>query len=276
MSDSSFLHSFPPVRTTAPSHRGRLTDVAYDRLKADIDGGVFKPGSVIKEADLVMRFNMSRTPVREAVQRLLTEGYIQQLHRGFVVVELSTQELANIYSVRGVLEGSAARHAANSSSRVDIALLKDIHDKEIHAATSGVAGEINGQLSDEFHQALARASHNEFLQSVLELARRRAEPYRKGLLSAPGMQEHILADHQAIIDAIESGDGVQAEIAARLHTRRIWRAIVSGEIGEDEDYKAALQEEVVIEEAVGKITAPPNVRARQLETIRRRQSETGD
>jgi DNA-binding GntR family transcriptional regulator len=207
-----------------PPHRGRLTDMAYQRLKEDIDAGVFKPGSVVKEADLVMRFNMSRTPVREAVQRLLTEGYIQQLHRGFVVVELSDTELANIYRVRGVLEGMAARQAAGSRSRVDLALLQDIHEKQVNARGSENERDEIANLSDDFHDALARASHNEFLISVLELARRRAEPYRRRLLS-PGMNEKVLADHERIIDAIASGDRAKAELAARLHTRRTLRAL---------------------------------------------------
>jgi DNA-binding GntR family transcriptional regulator len=207
-----------------PPHRGRLTDMAYQRLKEDIDAGVFKPGSVVKEADLVMRFNMSRTPVREAVQRLLTEGYIQQLHRGFVVVELSDTELMNIYRVRGVLEGMAARQAAGSRSRVDLALLQDIHEKQLDELNGDNDRDRIAALSDEFHDALARASHNEFLISVLELARRRAEPYRRRLLS-PGMNTKVSNDHERIIDAIASGDRSQAELAARLHTRRTLRVL---------------------------------------------------
>jgi DNA-binding GntR family transcriptional regulator len=221
----SELHSFPPVRPNPPQHRGRLTDLAYQRLKEDIDAGVFKPGSIVKEADLVMRFNMSRTPVREAVQRLLTEGYIQQLHRGFVVVELSDVELANIYRVRGVLEGMAARQAATSRSRVDLAMLQDIHEKEVAAVARDAPRDDIGALSDSFHNSLARASHNEFLISVLELARRRAEPYRRRLLGRPGMNQRVMDDHQMIIEAIESGDRAKAEFAARLHTRRTLRAL---------------------------------------------------
>lgn len=223
----SEIPSFPPVRPPV-QHRGRLTDLAYQRLKEDIDSGVFPPGAVVKEADLVMRFNMSRTPVREAVQRLLTEGYIQQLHRGFVVVELSDHELANIYRVRGVLEGMAARQAAGSRSRVDLALLQDIHDREIDAMKRGGAQDEMGALSDAFHNALANASHNDFLQSVLELARRRAEPYRRRLLATPGMSTRVLEDHQKIIEAIEAGDRVAAEFSARLHTRRTLRALRGG------------------------------------------------
>jgi DNA-binding GntR family transcriptional regulator len=199
--------------------------MAYARLKEDIDAGVFKPGSVVKEADLVMRFNMSRTPVREAVQRLLTEGYIQQLHRGFVVVELSDNELANIYRVRGVLEGMAARQAAGSRSRVDLAMLQDIHEKEVLANQAGVDRSQAGNIADEFHNALASASHNEFLISVLELARRRAEPYRRRILGAPGMNEQVIEDHAQIIEAIASGDRAKAELAARLHTRRTLRVL---------------------------------------------------
>lgn len=236
----SEIPSFPPVRPAPPPHRGRLTDLAYQRLKEDIDAGVFKPGSVVKEADLVMRFNMSRTPVREAVQRLLTEGYIQQLHRGFVVVELSDTELANIYRVRGVLEGMAARQAAASRSRVDLALLQDIHDQELAAQERGGARDEMASLSDAFHNALARASHNEFLISVLELARRRAEPYRRRLLGAPGMNERVVEDHGKIIDAIAAGDRAGAELAARLHTRRTLRALRDGsELTEQDDAEEA-------------------------------------
>jgi len=242
------------VRPGPPPHRGRLTDLAYQRLKEGIDTGAFKPGMVIKEADLVMRFNMSRTPVREAVQRLLTEGYIQQLHRGFVVVELSDHELANIYRVRGVLEGMAARQAATSSSRVDLAMLKDIHDKELAAAGSAVPQLDLGALSDAFHEALARASHNEFLISVLELARRRAEPYRRRLLSTPGQNDRVLNDHTEIIEAIESGDPVKAEISARLHTRRTLRALRGGDLSESD-----VASEFEVEEAVETVKAPPHV-----------------
>ncbi len=230
----SNLPSFPPVRPNPPPHRGRLTDLAYQRLKEDIDAGVFKPGAVVKEADLVMRFNMSRTPVREAVQRLLTEGYIQQLHRGFVVVELSDTELANIYRVRGVLEGMAARQAAGSRSRVDLALLQDIHEKQLDVLNSGADHDQIGGLSDDFHDALARASHNEFLISVLELARRRAEPYRRRLLS-PAMHDKVLEDHQRIIEGIQSGDRAKAELAARLHTRRTLRALRGAEEISEQD-----------------------------------------
>ncbi len=254
MMDTDYLHSFPPVRPTPPPNRGRLTDLAYQRLKEDIDAGVFQPGTVVKEADLVMRFNMSRTPVREAVQRLLTEGYIQQLHRGFVVVELSDNELANIYRVRGVLEGMAARQAATSSSRVDLALLKDIHDKEMDAARNAIPQESLGALSDAFHEALARASHNEFLISVLELARRRAEPYRRRLLQAPGMNDRVLSDHSEIIEAIESGDPAKAEVAARLHTRRTLKALRGVQLSE---YDSAELED--IERAVETVKAPPHI-----------------
>jgi DNA-binding GntR family transcriptional regulator len=236
----SELPSFPPVRPQPPQHRGRLTDLAYQRLKEDIDAGVFRPGTVVKEADLVMRFNMSRTPVREAVQRLLTEGYIQQLHRGFVVVELSDTELMNIYRVRGVLEGMAARQAAASRSRVDLALLQDLHEQELETVKRGGPRDEIGNSTDAFHIALARASHNEFLISVLELARRRAEPYRRRLLGTPGMNERVMDDHQRIIEAIESGDRAGAELAARLHTRRTLRALRGGgELTEQDDIEEA-------------------------------------
>ncbi|MGE3985084.1 MAG: GntR family transcriptional regulator, partial [Dehalococcoidia bacterium] len=79
---------------TRSGPRGRLADGAYSSLRQEIESGALSPGSVLYELDLVERLSMSRTPIREALHRLCTEGYLSQQYRGYLVVELTDKDLA--------------------------------------------------------------------------------------------------------------------------------------------------------------------------------------
>src|SRR5262249_17423738 len=89
----------------------KLTDVAYERLRKLIQQGEFLPGSLIRETELTSRFEMSRTPIREALQRLQAEGLLVPGQRGYIVVDLSREDVRDVYQVRAMLEGTAARWA---------------------------------------------------------------------------------------------------------------------------------------------------------------------
>ena len=169
----------PPSRRSlrAAGPRGRLADTAYSSLRQEIENGELPPGSVLYELELVDRLTMSRTPVREALHRLCTEGYIAQQYRGYLVVELTDRDLANVYRVRGMLEGMAARQAADARSRVDIAILQDFIDKA-EAAIQEAARGTSADFAEQFHDALAKASGNAYLHATLLDTRRYVEPYR--------------------------------------------------------------------------------------------------
>jgi DNA-binding GntR family transcriptional regulator len=189
------------------------------------------PGAVLFELDLVARLNMSRTPVREALHRLCTEGYLSQQYRGYMVVELTNRDLANVYRVRGVLEGMAARQAAGARSRVDIAILQDFIDLAQKAIAEGRTAD-SADIAEQFHDALAKASGNSYLYATLMGTRRYVEPYRKRISPVHGLAQRALEEHKEILATIERGDGDAAEFAAREHTRRTLWAIVHG--GEEE------------------------------------------
>jgi DNA-binding GntR family transcriptional regulator len=214
---------------TRSGPRGRLADGAYTQLRQDIESGKLAPGSMLYELDLVGRLNMSRTPVREALHRLCNEGYISQQYRGYLVVELNNKDLANVYRVRGMLEGMAARQAAEARSRVDIAILHDLIDRAesaIHDRRSGDPAEI----MEEFHIALAKASGNSYLYATLMDTRRYFEPYRRRIAPVHGLAERALQEHRDIVATIEAGDGDAAEFAAREHTRHtLWAIVHDGE-----------------------------------------------
>jgi DNA-binding GntR family transcriptional regulator len=207
--------------------RGRLADTAYSSLRGEIESGALAPGAVLYELDLVERLSMSRTPVREALHRLCTEGYLAQQYRGYMVVELTNRDLANVYRVRGVLEGMAARQAAAARSRVDIAILQDFIDRAEMAIAEGRTAD-SAEIAEQFHDALAKASGNNYLYATLMGTRRYVEPYRKQISPVHGLAERALAEHKEILATIERGDGDAAEFAAREHTRRTLWAIVHG------------------------------------------------
>ena len=205
--------------------RGRLADSAYTTIRQQIEDGTLPLGSVLYELELVDRLAMSRTPVREALHRLATEGYIQQQYRGYMVVELTNKDLSNVYAVRGMLEGMAARQASKVRSRVDIAILQDFIDKAEQAIREG-REEDSAAYAEEFHDALAKASGNAYLYATLMDTRRYVEPYRKRIAPIHGLAQRALQEHKEILATIERGDGDAAEFAAREHTRQTLRAIV--------------------------------------------------
>ncbi len=212
---------------TRSGPRGRLADGAYSSLRQEIESGTLPPGSVLYELDLVERLSMSRTPVREALHRLCTEGYLSQQYRGYLVVELTDKDLANVYRVRGMLEGMAARQAAAARSRVDIAILQEFIDQAEKAVLEGRTRE-SAAIAEQFHDALAKASGNGYLYATLMDTRRYVEPYRNRIEPVHGLAQRALEEHKEILATIERGDGDAAEFAAREHTRRTLWAIVHG------------------------------------------------
>jgi DNA-binding GntR family transcriptional regulator len=213
--------------------RGRLAEGVYGQLREDIEESALAPGTTFSEKELVSRFQISRTPIREALQRLLNEGYLRQVHRGYQVVELTSQEIINAYAVRGMLEGMAARQVASARRRVDIARLQDAHDRELEALSKGESREELGQAIEEFHAVLADLSANDFLQSVLKVARFRTEPYIRRRSNISGAVEQDIEQHTKLIQAIQAGDALLAELTARMLTRRTIRELTGRDLSGD-------------------------------------------
>lgn len=200
---------------------GRLSDQAYARLTGDVLDGRLEPGSFVQEAELVRDFGMSRTPIREALRRLEGDGLIAMVpQRGYKVVELTTDEISDTYEVRGVLEALAAKLAATKSSRMDIARLEDLWDDMADAWERGSDYEL-AELNGAFHDAIAQASHNSYLESDLERIRKTVQRYRPATLHHQGRRKEAHEEHRAMLDAIVAGD---SENAAELALRHVERA----------------------------------------------------
>lgn len=169
---------------------------------------------MIREIDLVREYEMSRTPVREALHRLEAEGLIRPVAPGgYVAVELGPKELADIYEVREVLVGLAARLAATHRSRVDLAHMEDALEGIDRACAAG-AGDQADACVRAFLHALASASHNEYLRATLgrvnDLFRYQALP-----ATHPDFREMLRAEHRRLTEAIAKQDADRAERLGR-------------------------------------------------------------
>jgi DNA-binding GntR family transcriptional regulator len=179
--------------------------------------GTLPPGTLVREADLARQFGMSRTPIREAMQRLQAEGLVTAAaQRGFLVADLSPDELADVYQVRAVLEALAARLAAQRATRSDIGRLEDIFEALDEAVVRGDE-ERDLTLTGEFHDAIADTSRNRYLQSMLSNIREIFERYRRTRSVAPVRVQEGHADHAELLAAIRARDAERAGVLASRH-----------------------------------------------------------
>ncbi|WP_407495304.1 GntR family transcriptional regulator [Pseudooceanicola sp. MF1-13] len=204
---------------------------AYTLILEAIDHGVYKPGDRLVESELADRFGVSRTPIREALQRLETQSLLSRDGRSLIVASLDHNQLAELYSVRTELEGLAARLAARHATPEEIKVLRDMVEED--RALLGDPSALS-RANRRFHKQIHLASHNRFLVQQLEMVHRTMALLALTSLAAQGRDEAALAEHDAIVTAIENRD---EEAAGRMLSDHISKAFVtrlkldSGEIG---------------------------------------------
>lgn len=200
---------------TDPQH-SRAAE-AYARIRQMLLDNELEPGSVVTEAQLTRVLAVSRTPVREALTRLASEGFLRaSTGRGYIVKELTAQDLVDVYAVRIELEGLATQEAAERAKRVDLARLEDLFDEMTEAKNTGSDGFFAG-LNNKFHSLIAEISGNAFLRSTLDDIRAIFDVYSSTALTEPGRREETHQEHAAIIEAIREHDGAKARELVRTH-----------------------------------------------------------
>ncbi len=187
---------------------------AYMLILEAIDGGVYRPGDRLVESELADRFGVSRTPVREALQRLETQSMLARDGRSLIVASLDHNQLAELYVVRAELEALAARLAAKHASPEEIRVLRDmVEEDRAHVSDPQALSRANRR----FHKQIHLASHNRYLVQQLDLVHRSMALLASTSLAAEGRGATALAEHQAIVEAIGAGDGEGAQNALRAH-----------------------------------------------------------
>ena len=187
---------------------------AYTLILEAIDMGVYKPGDRLVESDLAEKLGVSRTPIREALQRLETQSLLTRDGRSLIVSSLDHNQMAELYVVRTELEGLAARLAARHATEEEVQVLQDmVHDDRALLDDPSALARANRR----FHKQIHLASHNRFLVQQLDLVHRSMALMATTSLAAQGRGEIALAEHQAIVDAITKRDEDAAYRALRDH-----------------------------------------------------------
>lgn len=200
---------------------------AYDALRRGITNGTYRAGDRMREADLADQLGISRTPVREALRRLEADGMVTSAvhHSGLVVSTLDQQQVTEIYAVREVLEGLAARLAAMHASEAEIASMYDLLDAQKLAPT----GEIRqlAELNDRFHHVIYSGARNRYLTAVLQSFESSLALLPGTTYAVAGRADSALAEHHDLVSAIAAHDPEAAESAARKHFRTAERLRLS-------------------------------------------------
>ena len=187
---------------------------AYSLILEAIDVGVFKPGDRLVESDLADRFGVSRTPIREALQRLETQSLLERDGRSLIVASLDHNQMAELYVVRRELEGLAARLAARHANDEEVAVLRSMvsADDALVNDPSALA-----RANRRFHKQIHLASHNRYLVQQLDLVHRTMALMATTSLAAHGRGEIAQSEHDGIVTAIETRDEPGAEKALKEH-----------------------------------------------------------
>jgi DNA-binding GntR family transcriptional regulator len=206
--------------------RSTLSSMAYGELRRAILSGRLAPGTHVSVRPLCEEFGLSATPVKAALTALEREGFlVLHPHRGFFVPEVDRDDMQELYELREVLDGIAARRAAALPDRVAlVARLREL----LAAQTTEVAEQDlsgYGDLDVLFHQEILVAAGNGRLQHVAENMIGQLRLGRATSARVPGRPNAALVEHGEIIAAIEAGRQHQAERLARRHVRRSANAL---------------------------------------------------
>jgi DNA-binding GntR family transcriptional regulator len=193
---------------------------AYSLILEAIDRGDLRPGQRLVETELAVRLGVSRTPVREALSRLEAQGVVARDGRSLRVATLDHDQLGELYEVRGVVEGLAARLAARHAAPEEIAVLAEMveGDRKVLGDARALA-----LANRRFHRQLHRASHNRYLIQMLESMRRSMALLSTTTLAAPGRAGQSLDEHAAIVEAVARRDEAAAQAAAERHISHAYR-----------------------------------------------------
>lgn len=211
-----------------------LSDAIFRHIGRAIVEGKLRPNQRLIETQLCAEFGCSRSPLREALRMLAAEGLIEfSPRRGARVSQLTPKTLRDVFEVRVLLEGLAARLAAEHATEENVSALRGLSER-MREIVAGDGSQDFFELNNEFHSRLARIGGNAFLTSLQETAANRTFLPLFLFLSGRRHLELAAAAHGEIVDAIARSDAAGAEEAMRRHIRQIQseaEAIVVAQFG---------------------------------------------
>jgi DNA-binding GntR family transcriptional regulator len=209
-------------KRTSSKPRKPNSHVAYDLLLGAIESGRLQPGSRLREVELAERFGISRTPVREAIKRLESQGLVtHEPNQGAVITKLDYTRTVELYLVREVLEGAGARLAATLATPAELGVLRAMMEE--HRSFQNNPEELV-HCDRLFHKQIQLTARNHFLNDILDNLRISQILMTGTTLAVQSRPAALLDEHEAIVEAIVARDPDRAESAARLHVRNAFAA----------------------------------------------------
>ncbi|RXG90978.1 GntR family transcriptional regulator [Bradyrhizobium zhanjiangense] len=213
-----------PAKTGGTISRGggvALGEAVFRSLCEALQAGSYRAGDRLREEEVAQRLKVSRTPVREALGRLAARGFVEPAGgRGLIVRSLDISEVLELYAMREIMEGAAARLAAAHASATEIDALRDIEQAFVEVESD--AAEM-ARLNRAFHEAICRAARNRYLDNASRELQDWIALLGPTTFTVVGRPLTSHGEHRAIIDAIAARDGDRAEQLARAHIREALR-----------------------------------------------------
>jgi DNA-binding GntR family transcriptional regulator len=226
--------SVPRLKRPAPLREG-----VYDALLNLIVTRALQPGQHLVESELAAHLGISRQPVREALQRLSSEGWVELRPAQGAFVHVPTEEEADqLLAVRSLLETESARLAAVNSTPESVSLLRELYEQGVQALAGGDVDAIVS-ANAAFHAAIMELSGNKVLAELAGRVDRRVRWYYTPV--APQRGRESWKEHAELIEAIAAGDPDRAAHAMRDHTDRTRR--FSSELRREEEENGGGEEE---------------------------------
>jgi DNA-binding GntR family transcriptional regulator len=203
--------------------RGSSSDMVFDALRDAIIRGQLAEGEILRQDTLAQMFNISRIPVREALQRLEAQGLVTSTrYKGVVVTPMSIAEIEEVFEFRALLEPRVIAFAVPQMSAASL--------EQARAYCEAFAAETQatrwGDLNRQFHSALYADAHRPYFMSVIDKTNDRIDRYVRAQLELTHGMERARRDHQAILDACLAGDAQAAADLTREHIVNAGKTLV--------------------------------------------------
>lgn len=204
--------------------RRSIADTVFDRIEADILNGTLPPGELLTELKLCELLSVSRTPVREALNRLRQEGLIEESGKGAVVVGITDRDLDDIYEIRLRVEGLATAMCAEVITDGELKQLEETVALQEYYTSRRDSDSIRN-LDSEFHRLIYSFCGSRILSELLSDLHRKVQRFRRSSVEDPDRARAAVKEHGEILDALRSRDRDRAERLAVAHIKNAWSSI---------------------------------------------------
>jgi DNA-binding GntR family transcriptional regulator len=194
-----------------------IQDIVFSTLRDEIVTHVLKPGDILNTVELSKRLGVSRTPIREALNRLISIGLVEEApHRSCCVKKLSADQLIEIYYIRAALSGVAARLAASRITEAEKNHLRELCEL-MEKTDNPDHSDAMLKMNKEFHNIINAAANSPKLEEILQQYYSQSQQYRALALELPGRFAEVCAEHRLIANALMKGEKDNAETYTREH-----------------------------------------------------------